>query len=259
MVDVSKQKLQVESERDPEETPTTEKQQLHALFREYVQPILIGGGIVLALLLTHGMYKNYRQSASLRASQMLLNARSPEQLQQIIHQYPSTPSAPMAMLALAAAYFHLGQYDLAQATYTQFQQKFPKHPMAAAADIGKAQCLEASGQIDQAFAAFDAFASTNSGHFLSVLAIFGKGRCLTQLGRYAEAKTVYEDYMVANPNSGWLPLADSATLFADRELRAQRKKRDSSAINPTNREVLETGSNLLRPSPTFPSKATSAR
>ena len=50
----------------------------------------------------------------MRASQMLMSAQSPEQLQQVISQYPSTPSAPIAMLTLASEYFRSGQYDLAQ-------------------------------------------------------------------------------------------------------------------------------------------------
>ena len=223
MVDEPKQEQQVEPVQAPVETPQTEKQQLLALFREHVQPVLIGVAIALALVLGYGAYRNYKQSTAMRASQMLMSSKSPEQLQQVISQYPSTPSAPIAMLTLASEYFRSGQYDLAQFTYAQFQQKFPTHPMAATADIGKAQCLEASGQLDQALSMYEAFAAANPGHFLAAAAIFGKGRCLAQMGRYAEAKAVYEDYIAANPESGWVPLADSAMLFVDKDLRAQQK------------------------------------
>lgn len=262
MVDEPKQEQKIEPGRALKETPKTEKQRLLALFREHIQPVLIGLGIALALLLAYGAYKNYKQSISMRASQMLMSARSLEQLQQVISQYPSTPSTPIAMLTLASEYFQLGQYDLAQFTYAQFKQKFPKHPMAATADIGKAQCLEASGQLDQALAAFEAFALANPGHFLTTLAIFGKGRCLTQMGRYTEAKMIYEDYIAANPNSGWGPLADSAMLFVDKELRAQQKKRNSPAAEPVNPENPKVPAAISIPpnlSPTFPSETTSAR
>jgi tetratricopeptide (TPR) repeat protein len=262
MADEPRQEQQVEAGRPSEETPKTEKKQLLALFREHVQPVLIGLGIAIAILLAYGAYKNYKQSALMRASQMLMSARSLEQLQQVISQYPSTPSAPIAMLTLAAEYFQSGQYDLAQFTYAQFRQKFPKHPMAMMADIGKAQCLEASGQLDQALAAFEAFILANPGHFLSSSAIFGKGRCLTQMGRYTEAKAVYEDYIAANPNSGWGPLADSAMLFVDKELRAQQKKRNLPIIepvNPVNPKVPAATSTPLNPPPMFPSEATSGR
>lgn len=263
MVDEPKQEQQVEPAQAPEATPQAEKQQLLKLFREHVQPVLIGLAIAVALLLAYGAYKNYKQSTSMRASQMLMSSRSPEQLQQVISQYPSTPSAPIAMLTLASEYFRTAQYDLAQFTYAQFQQKFPKHPMAAAAELGKAQCLEASGQLDQALSMYEAFASTNPGHFLAPSAILGKARCLTQMGRYTEAKAVYEDYIAANPDSGWVPLADSAMLFVDKELRAQQKKQNSpAAAEPTPvtsaSPEIPAASAPLNVAPTSPSEATSA-
>lgn len=263
MVDEPKQQQQVEPVQALKETAQTEKQQLLALFREHIQPVLIGLAIGLALLLAYGAYKNYKQSTAMRASQMLMSSRSPEQLQQVISQYPSTPSAPIAMLTLASEYFRSGQYDLAQFSYAQFQQKFPKHPMAAAADLGKAQCLEASGQLDQALSMYETFAATNSGHFLAASAVFGKGRCLTQMGRYTEAKAVYEDYIAANPDSGWVPLADSAMLFVDKELRAQQKKPGSPTagqeqVNPVSPEI-PAASAPLNVAPMLPSEATSAR
>ena len=262
MVDEPKQEQQVEPVQVPEETPLTEKQELLAIFRQHVQPILIGVAIAAALLLAYGAYKNYKQSASMRASQMLMSSQSPEQLQQVISQYPSTPSAPIAMLTLASEYFRAGHYDLSQFTYAQFQQKFPKHPMVAAADLGKAQCQEASGQLDQALIAYEAFAAANPGHFLAASAVFGKGRCLAQMGRYTEAKAVYEDYIAANPESGWIPLADSAMLFVDKELRARQKKQASPATmpEPVKFAIPEPSAAAapVNPAPTFPSEPTSA-
>ena len=262
MVDEPKQEQQVEPAEAPAETPQTEKQQLLAIFREHVQPVLIGLAIALALVLAYGAYKNYKQSTAMRASQMLMSSRSPEQLQQVISQYPATPSAPIAMLTLASEYFRSGQYDLAQFTYAQFQQKFPNHPMAAAADLGKAQCLEASGQLDQALLLYEAFAAAHPGHFLDASAIFGKGRCLTQMGRYTEAKAVYEDFVAANPESGWVPLADSAMLFVDKELRAQQKKQNLPAagpaqVSPSNPGV-SAASEAATAAPAIPSEAAAA-
>ncbi len=262
MVDEPKQEPQVEPVAAPEKAPQTEKQELMALFREHVQPVLIGLGIGLALLLAWGAYKNYKASTAMRASQMLMSSRSPEQIQQVINQYPSTPAAPIAMLTLAAQYFQSGQYDLAQFTYAQFQQKYPAHPMALAAEIGKAQCLEASGQLDQALASFEAFASANPGHFLYAPAVLGKGRCLMQMGRYAEAKAVYEDYVAANPDSGWVPLADSAMLFTDKELRAQQKKQSPASVKPVTSPAAGVSSEASAPlnlSPMFPSEPAAAR
>ena len=79
---------------------------------------------------------------------------------------------------------------------------------------------------------------------------------------FCSGDAVYEDYIAANPNSGWGPLADSAMLFVDKELRAQQKKRNLPIIepvNPVNPKVPAATSTPLNPPPMFPSEATSGR
>jgi predicted negative regulator of RcsB-dependent stress response len=225
--------------QEPQETPPQpaaaaqpELQKLIEFVRGQGQSVLIGLGLAVAVFLGVGAYRNYRHSTELRASQMLMGARNVEQLQQVVSQYSSTPSAPVAMLSLAAQYFDGGQYDLAQFTYTQFEQKYPKHPMVKAAELGKAQCLEAAGQVEQAAGAFDEFVKNNPEHFLTSLARLGKARCLNQLGKYAEAKAAYEDFIAANPESGWTPLAETGLLFVEKEMRAKAKSPESAATEP---------------------------
>jgi predicted negative regulator of RcsB-dependent stress response len=235
-----------QEETEPEAAPVTdteasaaaptegqvEMEKLRGLFREHGQPVLIGLGLALAIFLGIGAYKNYRQSVALRAAQMLAGARSTEQLQQVVNMYPSTASAPIAMLALAGQYYDAGQYDLAQFTYAQFEQKYPKHPMKLSAEIGKAQCLEGSGQLDQALTAFEAFAAANTNHFLTPMARLGRARCLTQLGQYEDARAAYEEFIAAYPDSGWASLAETALLFVDKEMRTVKKGGKPDVILP---------------------------
>ena len=42
----------------------------------------------------------------------------------------------------------------------------------------------------------------------SAQALFGRAPCLEQMGRYQEAKAVYEDFIAAHPDSGWLAKAE---------------------------------------------------
>jgi len=207
----------------PDANKPDDLEQVHSFLKDYGQTIIIAVGVAIAVVLGIGAYRNYKKSTDMRASQMLMGAQSPEQLQQIVNQYPSTPSAPLALLALGARYFDSGQYDLARFAYAQFEQKHPEHPMIKMAALGQAQCFEAEGQIDQALDGFTAFAAANPGHFLEPLAVFGKARCLMELGRYDDARVAYEDFIAANPESGWMPLAESALLFVDKESRAQAK------------------------------------
>lgn len=201
----------------------TDAEKLLALAKEHGQSVLIGLGIAVAIVLGVGAYRNYQRSMALRSSQMLLGARTPEQIQQVIQQYPSTPTAPIAQLTLAVSYFDANQFDLARLAYDQFIQKHPLHPMRQTAELGKAQCLEASEQWDPAIAAFDAFIAAYSNNYLAPLAFMGKARCYTQQGRFREAKAVYEDFIAAHPESRWLPLAENAMIFVDKEMRAQEK------------------------------------
>jgi len=227
---------QDESNQNVTEAPAAEGhqeiRQILDLVREQGQPVLIGIAVAVAIFLGYGAYRNYKHSSELKASQLMLSARSPEQLQQVVSEYPSSSVAPVALLTLAGQYFDAGQYDMAQFTYGQFDQKYPNHPMKAVTELGKAQCLEAAGQAEQALAAFSAFTNAHPDHFMAPMALFGKARCLTQLGRFAEAKAVYEDFMAAHPKSGWTPVADTALLFVDKERRAQESKGMSAGNQP---------------------------
>ncbi len=236
-----------------------EIEQLRVFMREYGQSLLIGLGLAVAVFLGLVAYRNYRESAGVRASQMLFAARTPEQLQQIVGQYGSTPVAPVALLALAEQYFDAGQYDLSQYTYQQFVQKYPKHPMVPASEIGKAQCLEAAGQLDQALETFDAFRRSHTNHFLGSVADLGRARCLTQMGRLDEARVAYEDFIAAHPKSGWDTVAETALLFVDKEIRARKK----GLVEPSAASALGTNAppipfSFPSAAPTVPSPPASA-
>jgi predicted negative regulator of RcsB-dependent stress response len=200
--------------------PHADVDKLHSLWREYGQPTLVGLGLAAAFLLGFGAYRAYRQNNVLKAGQLLARAGTIEQLQQVVSQYPSTPSAPLAMLTLAARQYDAGQFEMAQYTYTQFEQKYPKHPMKTAAELGRAQCLEAAGNLDQAQQAFEAFVAARPDDYLAALARLGKARVLAQANRLEEARTAYEDFIAANPESGWIPMAENALEQVNRQIRA---------------------------------------
>lgn len=197
-----------------------EIQRLKNFLKEYGQSLIIAAGLIVAAVLGGIAFKNYRESSALRASQLLLNARNADEIQQVITQYPNAPVMPLALLALAARRFDEGQFEMARNTFAQIKERYPKHPFAVVADIGRAQCLEAEGQLDQALQAFAAFAADHPDHFLTPLARFGQARCLHQMGRYDEARAAYEDFIAANPESEWSSIAESAILFVEKDKRA---------------------------------------
>lgn len=191
--------------------------------RENGVAILLGVGVAVAVFLGFSVWKNYKASAAAEAETQLFQAEAPEQIQQVIDKYGSTPAAPLAYLALAGRYFDDGQYELAESVYTQFREKFPGHTFHLSAELGMAQCKEAAGRLQEALDAFTAFATAHPDSYLASLAIFGKARCLEQLGRFDEAKAVYEDYIAANPASLWADRADAAILYVEQSRRAAQR------------------------------------
>jgi outer membrane protein assembly factor BamD (BamD/ComL family) len=159
-----------------------------------------------------------QQGARERSFRMLNVASSGQQLEEIIQQYPSTPAAQIAMLALAKAQYDSGSYDLASKTYAQFEKQYPKHYMVPSAKLGRIYCLEAIGLTEEALAQYTAFAAQTN-QYLRPLAVFGEARCMRQLGRLADAKALYEDFIAANPKSRWLPQAEDLLATVSRDMR----------------------------------------
>lgn len=165
------------------------------------------GGLVVVLVVGLGAWffvRSSRQSVE-EASRMVSTARSVDDLVNVVRQYPSSPSAPVALIMAAKAYYDQGGYDLAMAQYEEFKQKYPDHEWSEAATLGIVHCMEAMGRLEDALNGYGAFLAAQPGHFLSAEAVMGQGRCLQMLGRNAEARSLYEDFMAANPQSGWTP------------------------------------------------------
>ena len=218
-----------EGEPAPEPAAGSEAQRLFALLKEKGQPVLIGLGLAVAVFVGVGAYRNYRQSLGLRASQALMNASTAQDLERVVSQYGGTPAAPIALLTLASQQFAAGEYAQAKVSYARFRQRFAEHPMNPAAALCEAQCLEAEGDLQAAREAYGAFLRDHPGHFLDPTAVFGDARCLTQLGRFDEARARYEDFIAANPESGWVPMAETAVEFVEKERRAQARPARAAA------------------------------
>ncbi len=192
-----------------------------ALIRENVVAFAVGTGVLILATLIGAVYAFQKQQGEMKASQLLLHAKSPAQQEAILNQYPSSTAAPAAMLALASGAFHAGALDQALGHYVRFLEKYPEHPMALTAELGALMCHEGRGQTALALDGFSKFAAVHSTHFLVPQALFGKARCLYTLGREAEARSVYEDYISTHVADAWTPIAESALSHMEMEERAK--------------------------------------
>lgn len=214
----------------PEYNPITLEDVLHFLKTNYT---VLAVGVAVIVLVAAGltMYFMQQRRNAERASQMLLVAQSPKQWEELLEQYPDAQVAPVALLALASSQYGVGAYDQAFAAYGRFLEKYPRHDMALVAELGKIQCQEGRGEIEMAFNAYALFGDKHPDHFLAPQALFGKARCLQIMRRYPEAKAIYEDFIAAHPKSEWVPPAEFAMRYLDREIRAQRTVAVTQAPN----------------------------
>lgn len=173
---------------------------------------LIGTGLLAAavtVLISKGC--EHRQASRLAAAeQLLMSAQTPQQLEEIVNKYSSTPTAPIALLNLAKTFFNNGDYAQARVQYERFLKKYKNHDMRPAAELGLAYCTEADGNFDGAAAQFAEFAKKNSKSYLQPLAILSIARCKEQAGKIDEARIALEDFLAENPGTPWAGTAESA-------------------------------------------------
>ena len=184
--------------------------ELARLWRVHGRPLAIG--VVIAVL-AYGVYRAWRgtrRGAETEASMALLTAQRPEQWEEIVHRFGSTPYGPPALLALASTRYHEGNYAVALSLYEDFLKKHAAHEMAAAAELGRWHAAEELGRRDEALKGFTDFLDAHPGHYLAPLAVFGRARGLARTGRLEEARVVYEDFLATLPEEPWRSQAEMA-------------------------------------------------
>ena len=158
-----------------------------------------------------------RRSAD-KALELLGSTTSLNQLQEIVDNYASTPSAPLALLQLAKEHYNTGNYPFAEEKYNDFRNAYGDHRLAAAAEHGLAHCAEAQGRTRQALNAFESFATRFPDHFLTTQALFGQGRCLEVLSQLQDARIIYETIIADDPDGIWKSRAKDALDRLNRKI-----------------------------------------
>lgn len=207
---------------DHEHTPAhTDLQRKQALEEHEVKEVvgflkrygkLIGTGVIAAVLTVVAVriYTGHKASVLAKAEELLMTARSPEQLEEVISKYSSTPTAPVALLDLAKTYFNAGDAVQARAQYQRFLKKYKAHDMRPVAELGLAYCTEADGDFNGAAVQFAQLAEKYSSSYLHPLAVLGVARCMEQAGRTEEARIVLEDFLAENAGTSWAGTAENA-------------------------------------------------
>lgn len=221
------------------ETPTTHEldkvvgREAREFMQKYGPTILVSAGLAVAVALGLGAWQNHKQGQIERAERLLSGQPIPEEklgagitiqrLQTIVDRYPQTPSAPLALLALASQLYSQGQYEPARNAYLKFEKLYPQHAFVSAAELGRAQCAEASYMTDIALASYEKFIAVHANYYLTPQAVFGKARCLEMRGALDNARITYEDFLAKNPQSPWEQQVKNALQLLDMKKRALAK------------------------------------
>ncbi|RKX32430.1 MAG: hypothetical protein DRP22_02285 [Verrucomicrobia bacterium] len=187
--------------------------------REYLLPVGIGLIIGLAIFLGLTVYRYQRERRAEIAFSKLSQARDVAALEEIARDYAHTPASFVALLGAAATYYHSDQFGMALQKYNELLRQFPKHLLSPLGRLGKAYCLEGLGQLEQARAAFEALSSNTAPLFVRDPAAIGAARCLEEMQRPDEARQAYQRFVDSHADSPWAPLARTALLYVDQDLR----------------------------------------
>jgi len=199
-----------------EQESPNELQELLKFFRQHGNTLAYGVSIVLIALIISMGYKNYKASKASQSWEKLWSAKSPQDFEIVMEDYPSSPATPVALLKVAKAYFDAQNYSLSIKKYDAFLTKYPQHRFVHIARVGKLHCREALGQVNEALKGFTAFAVQNPNHYLAPQATLGRARCLGHMGRNEEAKAVYKELIAARPDSGWSMKAEESLKLLGR-------------------------------------------
>jgi predicted negative regulator of RcsB-dependent stress response len=202
-------------------------EELKELAYRHGRTTLIAVVVFLAVAIPIFLTRYYRDSAKGKASSLLSSATQPGDLENIVREYPNTPTAPLAMLSLAHALYDRPDYAKAQKTYDDFLSRYAQHQLAPVAEMGRAHCLEGKGLLEDALRSFETFASAHKDHYLTSQALLAKARCLHQLGKTKEARFVLEDFVTANPKSQWKARAEEMIEDLNRKPAVSTPKMDA--------------------------------
>ena len=175
--------------------------------RKYAKPAGIAIAVVCVIVLADKLFKTQRFKKEVAADTALIDARSVQDLQNVVNDYASTPSGPLALMELARAKFNAGQIDESEELYTRFTKKHADHELAAQAELNLITCQEAKGQFGETHLLYGQFATKHAGSYLEPSAMLGQAHCLEALGQLDEAQIAYEDIIVNFPETGWSRIA----------------------------------------------------
>ena len=178
-----------------------------SFMRNYRTVVLSLAGVVIIAVIVVAAYISHSSSLIENAEQSLSQARSKDDLRAVCEEYPDTPSAPLALIQLAAIQYDEKEFGPAGESYQLFLQQYPRHRLADFAQMGIAYSLEGKGEWAAAIEKYGAVGDLYPGSSLSAEADLNAGRCRVRLGRIQPAINSYREVIERFPRSMYAALA----------------------------------------------------
>jgi tetratricopeptide (TPR) repeat protein len=187
-----------------------EQEEVHEVvvfFKKYSKPAAIAFTAICLVFVVSQVIKSQRIKKEILADAALMSAATPEALQAIIDDYPSTPSAPIALVQLAQIKFNSNKVDAAEKLYKEVLEKYKEHDVAIIAELGLIACREDKALFGEAQQLYSAFTENHKNSYLAPVAFIGEARCLEALDQHKDAVIIYDNLIREYPRTSWSSLA----------------------------------------------------
>jgi predicted negative regulator of RcsB-dependent stress response len=157
----------------------------------------IAAALIVALLAMIGFagYRFYTNRRDTSAAELLGNAKTAQDYQEVTSRYPGTPAGGSAYLLLADKQRNEQKFSESNATLQAFIDKNPDHELVATAELTKAANLDAMGKSDEALATYQQVAARYPNSFAAPLAMISEVPILKAKNRIEDARRVCEDIL----------------------------------------------------------------
>src|SRR5437667_5870019 len=157
----------------------------------------IAAALVIVILAIVGFagYRFYTSRRNSTAAELLGNAKTPHDYQEVIERYAGTPAGASAYLLLAETQRDEKKFAQANSTLQMFVDKYPEHDFVPTARLAMAANLESMGKNDEALAIYQEVASKYPNTYSGPLALISEVPLLKAKNKTEEARRVCEEIL----------------------------------------------------------------
>ena len=186
----------------------------HVFWLRYRKEIAAALIVIIVAMIGYAGFRIYQNRREARAAEMLGDAKTPEQYQEVVSRYSGTAAGASANLLLAEKLRSEKKFAEANSALQSFIDKNPEHEFVPTAQLMMAGNLEAMGKDDQALAIYQQVAAKYPNTFSGPLAMISEVPLLKAKNRIDDARRVCEEILTKYRMPGQ-PM-DSASTRDDR-------------------------------------------